>query len=138
MASTLNPYINFNGDARAAMEFYESIFGGTLTLSTFGEFGPPDAPASADSDRIMHGMLITAQGFTLMGADVPTGSEFSAGGPISVSLSGDDADQLHGFWDKLSASGTVTVPMEKQMWGDEFGMCVDRFGVSWLVNISQA
>jgi len=138
MASTLNPYITFDGTARSAMDYYESIFGGSLTLTTFGEFGPPDAPAGPEADRIMHGMLTTPQGFTLMGADVPPGEEFTPGGSISVSLSGDDADELRGFWEKLSDSGTVSVPLEKQMWGDEFGMCTDRFGVSWLVNISQA
>jgi PhnB protein len=56
---------------------------------------------------------------------------------ISVSLSGDDGDILHGYFEKLSASGTTTMPLQKQVWGDEFGMCVDKFGVSWLVNISQ-
>src|SRR3954447_4589092 len=99
MASTLNPYINFDGDARAAMEFYESIFGGTLTLTTFGEFGPPDAPASAESNRIMHGMLTTEQGYTLMGADVPPGEEYRPSGAITISLSGDDGELLRGYWE---------------------------------------
>ena len=134
MASILNPYINFDGDARQAMEYYESIFGGKLTVNTFGEYGSPDSP---DADKIMHGMLIADNGFTLMGADVPTGMEFTPGGRITVSLSGDDADELRGYWEKLSAAGTVSVPLEKQMWGDEFGMCTDRFGVGWMVNISQ-
>lgn len=57
---------------------------------------------------------------------------------IAISLSGDDADELRGYWDKLSAGGTVSVPLEKQMWGDEFGMCVDRFGIGWMVNVSQS
>src|SRR5215211_7816717 len=56
---------------------------------------------------------------------------------IAVSLSGDDADELRGYWEKLSSGGSVSVPLEKQMWGDEFGMCVDRFGVAWMVNITQ-
>ena len=54
-----------------------------------------------------------------------------------MSLSGDDADELRGYWEKLSDGGTVSVPLEKQMWGDEFGMCTDRFGVAWMVNIGQ-
>ena len=137
MGSLLNPYINFDGTARPALEFYESVFGGSLTLNTFGQFGPPDAPPSPDSDKIMHGMLASDRGFTLMGADVPAGMDFTPTGNISVSLSGDDADELRGYWDKLSDGGTVAVPLEKQMWGDEFGMCVDRFGVSWMVNITQ-
>jgi PhnB protein len=130
----LNPYISFNGDARQAMEFYRSVLGGTLALSTFGEFGKPDAP---EADLIMHGMLETDSGFALMGADTPPGMDYSPGTNITISLSGDDADELRGYWQKLSESGTVSVPLEKQMWGDEFGACTDQFGIGWLVNIAQ-
>ena len=72
-----------------------------------------------------------------MGADTPPGMEHQPGNNIAVSLSGDDGDELRGYWEKLSGGGTVTVPLEKQMWGDEFGMCDDRFGITWMVNISQ-
>jgi PhnB protein len=85
----------------------------------------------------MHGQLETDQGFTLMASDTPPGMEFASGGNITVSLSGDDESQLQGFWDKLSDGGEVTMPLEKQMWGDQFGMCTDRFGVPWMVNITQ-
>ena len=132
MASRLNPYINFADNAKEAMEFYKDVFGGTLTLNTYGEYGAPDAP---EADKIMHGQLETDTGFTLMGADNPPGSELKSGNTMTVSLSGDDTKELHGYWDKLSAGGSVSVPLEKQMWGDEFGMCVDRFGVPWMVNI---
>jgi PhnB protein len=132
MTSRLNPYISFNGNAREAMEFYESVFGGTLTLNTFGEYGPPDAP---EADKIMHGMLETDHGFTLMGADTPPGMPPKSGDNITVSLSGDDVEELRGYWSELSDGGTVTVPLEKQMWGDEFGQCIDRYGVSWMVDI---
>ena len=133
MASRLNPYISFPGTARDAMRFYEQVFGGTLALNTFGEFGADD-PGLAD--KIMHGMLETSGGFTLMGADVPPGMEHDPGNNIAVSLSGDDARELRGYWDALSDGGTVTLPLERQMWGDEFGMCVDQFGVAWMVNIA--
>ena len=133
MASRLNPYISFSGDARQAMEFYEGVFGGTLTLNTFGEYGDPSAPGA---DKIMHGTLETDSQFTLMASDTPPGMEHNPGTNIAVSLSGDDADELRGYWAKLSDGATVAVPLEKQMWGDEFGMCVDRFGISWMVNIT--
>jgi PhnB protein len=133
MTSRLNPYLNFNGNARQALEFYHSVFGGNLTLSTFAELG---APNSADADRIMHGQLETDAGYTIMAADVTSEMEYQSPAGISVSLSGDD-DTLHDYWDKLSAGGTTTMPLQKQVWGDEFGMCVDQFGVPWLVNISQ-
>ena len=134
MTSQLNPYLNFNGNARQAMEFYKSVFGGNLNLSTFAEFGAKDSP---DADRIMHGMLETDAGYTVMAADVSSDMEYQPVAGCSMSLSGDDADTLRGYWEKLSASGTTTMPMQKQVWGDEFGMCVDKFGISWLVNISQ-
>jgi PhnB protein len=135
LASRLNPYISFTDNARQAMEFYKGVFGGTLTLNTFGEYGDKGAP---EADNIMHGMLETDRGFTLMGADSPPGMEYNRGDNIAVSLSGDDTDELRGYWNKLSAGGTVSVPLEKQMWGDEFGMCVDQFGIGWMVNIAQA
>jgi PhnB protein len=134
VASRLNPYISFDGTARQAMEFYQSVFGGDLNVSTFGEFGTPDAP---EADKVMHGMLETTSGFTLMGADTPPGMDFTPGNNMAVSLSGNDGDELRGYWDKLSEGGAVSVPLEKQMWGDEFGMCVDRFGIAWMVNIGQ-
>ncbi len=134
MATRLNPYISFDGTAREAMEFYEGVFGGKLSMNTYGEFGA-EVP---EPDKIMHAMLETETGLALMGADSPPGTALHRGDNIAVSLSGDDAAQLRGYWDKLSAGGTVSVPLEKQMWGDEFGACVDRFGISWMVNIGGA
>jgi PhnB protein len=134
MASRLNPYLSFTDNARQAMEFYQGVFGGTLVLSTFGDMGEQD-PGLAD--KVMHGQLETDSGFTLMGSDTPPGMEHKPGDNITVSLSGDDTDELRGYWEKLSDGGTVSVPLEKQMWGDEFGMCVDRFGIPWMVNIAQ-
>jgi PhnB protein len=134
MSSRLNPYISFTDDARQAMEFYRDVFGGTLTLNTFGEAGMPDLEVS---DKIMHAMLETDSGYTLMAADTPPGMEHHPGMNVSISLSGDDGEALRGYWQKLSEAGTVSVPMEKQPWGDEFGACVDKFGISWMVNIGQ-
>jgi PhnB protein len=134
MSSRLNPYLNFNGNARQALEFYANVFGGNLSLSTFADFGAKDSP---DAKRIMHGMLETDAGYTIMGADVTGDMEHHPIAGFSVSLSGDDADLLRGYFEKLSASGTTTMPLQKQVWGDEFGMCLDKFGVSWLVNIGQ-
>jgi PhnB protein len=133
MASRLNPYISFADNARQAMDFYKEVFGGTLTSSTFGEYGT-EGP---EADKIMHSQLETDAGFTLMAADTPPGMPRTEGNNITVSLSGDDSEELHGYWEKLSEGGTVSMPLEKQMWGDEFGQCFDKFGVGWLVNISQ-
>ena len=134
MGARLNPYISFDGTAREAMEYYKEVFGGDLVINTFGSFGQSD-PAIAD--KIMHAQLETSNGFTLMASDTAPGMPVakSDGGNITISLSGTDADDLRGYWEKLSGSGTVTMPLEKQMWGDEFGQCVDRFGISWMVDI---
>ena len=134
MASRLNPYLNFPGNAREAMEFYRGVFGGNLSVNTFGEFGIPDA---AMADKVMHAMLETGSGYALMASDLGPGMTHSPGNNISMSLSGDDGEELRGYWEKLSEGGQVTMPLEKQMWGDEFGMCIDRFGIPWLVNITQ-
>jgi PhnB protein len=133
MTSRLNPYINFTDNARQALEFYQGVFGGELNLNTFGQFGDASAPGA---DLIMHGQLETPDGFTLMGADTPPGMDHSPGNTMTVSLSGDDTDKLQGWWDQLSAGGTVSMPLERQMWGDTFGMCTDRFGTPWMVNIA--
>ncbi|TDB98224.1 VOC family protein [Actinomadura sp. 7K534] len=133
MTSQLNPYISFNGDAREALEFYKDVLGGELTMHTFGEYGDKSAP---EADRIMHGTLQSELGYTLMAADTPPGMPHNPGDNITISLSGDDADTLRDYWAKLSGGGTVGVPLEMQMWGDEFGQCTDRFGINWMVNIT--
>ncbi|KQX49803.1 MULTISPECIES: VOC family protein [unclassified Streptomyces] len=135
MASRLNPYISFTGDAKQALEFYKDVLGGDLTLNTYGSFGAETPPGYAD--KVMHGLLETSAGFTLMGADNPPGMTNTPGNNFAVSLSGDDAAELRGYWEKLSAGGAVSVPLEKQMWGDVFGMCTDKFGITWMVNISE-
>ncbi|RRO13075.1 VOC family protein [Saccharopolyspora rhizosphaerae] len=131
----LNPYLQFGGDARQALEFYHSVLGGDLALNTYGQFGQSDGPLA---DKIMHGNLTTQLGFTLMAADAPPDMTMQTGNNFSISISGeaDDADALRGYFIKLAEGGQVHVPLEKQMWGDEFGMCTDRFGINWMVNIS--
>ena len=135
MASVLNPYLSFDGSARQAMEYYQQVFGGDLRINTFGDYGDAGGP---DADKVMHAQLATTSGYTVMGADTPAGMDRNPGDTITISLSGDDGDELRGYWDKLSDGGTVTMPLEKQMWGDEFGMCVDKFGIPWMVNITGA
>lgn len=134
MTSRLNPYINFADNARQALEFYKDVFGGELALNTFGELG---GAAPGDENKIMHGQLETPSGFTLMASDAPAGMPHDKGSNISISLSGDDAGDLRGYFEKLSSGGSVTMPLEKQVWGDEFGMCVDQYGIAWMVNITQ-
>jgi len=134
MTVRLNPYLSFRDNAGEAMTFYHGVLGGELTLTTFAEAQASHDPA--DDDKIMHGMIETADGLALMGADTPTGMDYTPGASISVSLSGDDDARLRAFWDGLADGGTVTVPLEMAPWGDAFGMLVDRFGTAWMVNIA--
>jgi PhnB protein len=133
MATKLNPYLGFRDNAREAIEFYRTVFGGELTLSTFGEMHASDDPSEVD--KIMHSELVTPGGLTLMASDTPNSMEYRPGDTMSVSVSGQDEAELRGYWEKLSDGGTVTVPFEEAPWGAMFGMCVDRFGVNWLVNV---
>jgi PhnB protein len=133
MPTTLNPYLGFRDQARSAMDFYHAVFGGELTRSTFAEMHASEDPAEAE--KVMHSQLVTPGGMVLMAADTPNSMEYSPGGPISVSLSGSDDAELRGYFERLSDGGTVVLPLEKAPWGDSFGMCRDRFGVSWMVNI---
>ena len=134
MPSRLNTYLSFRDNAREAMEFYQGIFGGKLDTTTFKEFNVSEDPA--EGDKIMHGMLEAPNGMVLMGADTPNTMEHTPGNNISVSLSGEDETELRGYYDKLKEGGTETMPLAKAPWGDSFGMLIDRFGITWLVNIS--
>jgi PhnB protein len=134
MTVRLNPYLGFRDNAREAMTFYKSVFGGELTISTFGDLRASDDPD--EQDKVMHSQLEAPDGLVLMGADTPNKMEYRPQAGVSVSLSGDDETRLRGYWERLSERGTVTVPFEKAPWGDTFGMCVDQFGTSWMVNAS--
>lgn len=134
MSVKLNPYLGFRDNARAALNFYQTVLGGTLQLTSFGEGGMSDDPAEVD--KIMHGQLDTEDGMTLMASDAPPGSAVAETSNISVSLSGDDSARLNGYWNGLSAGATIILPLERAPWGDSFGMLVDQFGINWMINIA--
>ena len=136
MPSRLNPYIAFRDNAREAMEFYKSVFGGTLDVNTFKESNASQDPS--EDDKVMHAQLEADNGIIFMASDTPKGMEYQPGQTVSMSLSGDDDGELRGYWNKLSAGGVVAMPLEAAPWGDTFGMCVDKFGVHWMVNIAGA
>jgi PhnB protein len=132
---SLNPYLSFKNQAREAMTFYQSVFGGDLDISTFGQYeGMVQDPS--ESDLVMHAQLSTSDDFVLMGADTPSGVEYRAPAGISVSVSGDDESALQGYWDALSEGGTVVMPFDTPPWGGRFGMLTDRFGIDWMVALN--
>src|SRR5215472_2639167 len=134
MQSTLNPYLSFRDNAREAMEFYKTVFGGKLEMQTFKEYHASQDPS--EDNKIMHAMLTADNGIVFMASDTPNSMEYRTGTNMSMSLSGDNETELRGYYEKLSAGGTIGMPLEKAPWGDTFGMFTDKFGVSWLVNIS--
>ncbi len=134
MPTNLNPYLSFKDNARQAMEFYQAVFGGKLAMQTFKEFHASQDPS--EDNKIMHAELKADNGITFMAADTPNGMEYRPYSNISMSLTGDNESELRNYFQKLSAGGNVRMPLEKAPWGDTFGMCTDKFGVSWMVNIA--
>ena len=136
MTTYLNPYLGFRGQAREAMTFYQSVFGGRLDVMTFADQGGMGVPES-EADQVMHSALTVSDTLLLMGSDVPSHMD----GEIHngrIALSGDDVDTLRAWFAGLSDGGTVNVPLEKAPWGDWFGDLDDKYGVGWMVNISGA
>jgi PhnB protein len=116
------------------MEFYKTVFGGKLVMSTFKEFHASQDPS--EDNKIMHSMLEADNGMTLMAADTPNHMEYRPGTNMSVSLSGDNESELRSYWEKLSVGATIRAPLAKAPWGDTFGWLTDKFGIEWLVNIA--
>ena len=134
MQTRLNPYLSFKDNTREAMEFYRTVFGGKLEMNTFKELNASQDPS--EDDKIMHSVLEADNGITFMASDTPDRMDYKPGNNFNMSLSGDNESELRSYYEKLVEGGTVTMPLEKAIWGDTFGMCIDKFGVQWLVNIS--
>lgn len=134
MPVKLNSYIGFKDNAKEAMEFYKSVFGGELFMDTFENYADNMPVEEGDKDKIMHAYLKGDNGVELMAADTPKGMEYQEGSRISLALNGDDEATLREYWDKLSEGGEITMPFEKSPWGSTFGMLTDKFGVSWMID----
>lgn len=131
----ITPYINFEDNAREVFEFYKSVFGGELTITTFGE-APMETPPEAEG-LVMHADL-TSDALRIMGSDRMPGMDGTVGDNFQLALGGDDEEELTGYFNALSEGGSVTMPLAVQFWGDHFGMLVDKFGVQWMVNVASA
>jgi PhnB protein len=137
MQSNLNAYLTFRDNAREAMEFYHSIFGGKLVMQTFKD--GHISPDPSEDDKIMHAMLTADNGIVFMASDTSSSmdGEYCVGTHMSMSLHGDNEAELAGYYEKLLKGGTVQMPLEEAPWGDRFGMLTDKFGIAWMVNISK-
>lgn len=136
MTIRLNPHIGFTGNAAEGMEFYQSVFGGDLQLMRFIDLFPDIE--DEEKQKVMHAVLTTENGLVLMGADSPKGMPFTARAGAPIALTGDDEPALRRYWDALRDGGAVTAELEKAPWGDYFGMCVDKYGVEWMIDIGPA
>jgi PhnB protein len=132
VATILNPYLSFRDNTREVMQFYQSVFGGNLTVMTFKDLHAAQDPA--EEDLVMHSQLDTPGGLTLMASDTPSRMELHPGDNIMISVSGGDETELRGYWDKLSQGAQVTMPLGEVPWAKAFGMLVDQFGIHWLIN----
>lgn len=133
MTTKLNPYLSFRDNAREAMQYYQSVFGGELSVNTFEEYHASEDPS--ENNKVMHSQLESPKGLVLMAADTPNSMDYEQGFSISVSLSGDDEQELRGYWEKLCDGGSIAMPLDTPPWGGLFGMCTDRFGITWMVSI---
>lgn len=132
------PYYAFAGNARQAMEFYQSIFGGELRVLTFGQMGAPDLPAGME-ELLAHGHLHGGVIELACSDHVERfmGQEpYGIGNHLSLSLWGDDVEEGRSYFEKLSEGGTINMPFEKQMWGDTYGHMTDKFGMVWSINVA--
>ena len=130
---TFRPYLFFPGSCRAAFEFYHQVFGGRLDLVTAADM-PGEAPSDVPADLIMHAALVVDD-TVLMGSDDPTSSDPAGVRGIRINRSLPDAATAARVFDALAAGGTVEMPLEQTSWSAAFGMCTDRFGTPWMIDV---
>ncbi|MEA4943997.1 MAG: VOC family protein [Propionicimonas sp.] len=134
MSMSLSPYLNFAGNGREAMTYYQSVFGGELHLFGFAEYGL-DGPA----DGLMHGNLQVRPGMSISASDAMPGAEQTWGGTrVYCSIFGDDAATMQGWFEALAVDGSIGMPLEKQVWGDLYGLVKDKYGIEWMFNVGAA
>lgn len=138
--ATINPYLNFKGNTEEAFNFYKSVFGGEFTaVQRFKDSPGCENMPAADGDKIMHISLPIGKGNVLMATDAvgKQAEAFQRGTDFQLSLSTESEKETEDLFKGLSAGGTVIMPLEKAFWGAYFGMCKDKFGITWMVNFDE-
>ncbi|MFG1603138.1 VOC family protein [Actinoplanes sp. NPDC049265] len=150
MTITTTTHLNFRGDARAALEFYQSVFGGHLTLVAYSDFGMPAELPGAD--KIVFGQVTAGNGFSVMGYDVPGHAVPAApltattrengvtltGERFFVAIGGETAEEVGALWDKLADGAEIVEKFGPSPFSPGFGMLTDRFGVTWILQVNTA
>lgn len=135
MSITTTTHLNFRGEARAALEFYRSVFGGDLVAVTYADAGA--VQDESEADQVMWGQVRAADGFHVMAYDVPNRLAYTPGeNAYFVSVRGETVEEVTGYWDKLVDGATVVVPLGPAAWAPAYGMVRDRFGVVWVVDVA--
>lgn len=137
MSITTTTHLNFRGDARAALEFYQSVFGGDLAVITYAD--AHSVTAADEAQQIMWGQVVSADGFHVMAYDVPAHTAHDPGTiPVFVSVRGADTAEISRYWEKLADGSEVVVPLGQAAWSPLYGMLTDRFGVTWVLDVEVA
>jgi PhnB protein len=130
-----SPYINFQGHAREAMEFYQQALGGTLSLYTVDAQG---VARPADSGDSISYARLDADGLLIIGSDGHPSYPPTVGDNVAIAVSGTDKDRLSAIFSGLAEGGNVKMPLSPQPWGGETGWLSDKFGMNWMVNVDKA
>jgi PhnB protein len=147
MSITTTTHLNFHGEARRALEFYGSVFGGRVSIATYGDFGmPADAPGASN---VVFGQVETDEGFRVMAYDIPGEATGSGAGSTRrengttitdqsffVSVRGDTLDEVQRYWSALAVGATVVEGLAASAWSPGFGMLTDAFGVTWILDVA--
>ncbi|QIG41747.1 VOC family protein [Nocardioides anomalus] len=137
MTIAVTPHLNFRGQARAALDFYRSVFGGEVVVLSYADMGQGQDPATAD--HVVWGQVSSPDGFRVMAYDVYPHLPLDPGqGAFFVSVRGSDAEELQGYWDGLAEGATVTAPLAPSAWAPLYGMLTDRFGITWVLDVATA
>jgi PhnB protein len=135
MTLTATTHLNFRGNARAALAFYQAAFDGQITLVTYRDAGRAEQPAEAD--QIIWGQVATASGMRVMAFDVPASRPYHPGeNAVFVVVAGSTADEVTGVWHKLADGATVLQPLAPSPWSPLYGMLQDRFGITWVISLA--
>ena len=150
MSITTTTHLNFRGTARQALEFYRSVFGGEVTVATYGQFGMPEEVPGFD--KVVFGQLSSPAGIRLMAYDIPghddQDAEATAGSTrrengttitdrtFFQSLQAGSLEELQQYWDGLAEGAAVVEPLAASAWSAGFGMLTDRFGVTWVLDVA--
>ncbi len=130
--TTLNPYLTFSGNCREAMTFYKECLAGELELMTFE--GSPMEISEEHKDKIMNATWNFGAAVIMASAGQPNQPEVNRGNDIHLSIASNDETEAERFFNNLSAGGTIIMPFKKTFWGAKFGMCMDKYGINWMIN----